>query len=476
MQVGNINSIHCKNQNHLIYYSYKFNNLFEIMITALSPLDGRYQLKVQELTPYFSEFALIKYRLIVEISFFMALSAEKGIPELPPFSNSQMKILENLIKNFDEKEAEIVKEIERITNHDVKAVEYYIKKNLEKTSLKKYLEFIHFACTSEDINNLAFALMLKDAGKHVMLPQIKEVIESIKSQAKKWKKVSMLSLTHGQPATPTTVGKEFLIFASRLQRQYDKLKVQECLGKLNGASGNFNAHYTAYPKVNWINLSKKFVQKLGLVYTPYTAQIEPHDFQSEIYDTVARINTILIDFNRDIWSYISRGIFKQKVVKGEVGSSTMPHKVNPIDFENSEGNLGIANAVLRHMSEKLPTSRMQRDLTDSTVQRNIGVGLGYSLLAYKSTLKGLSKLELNKKIIQDELDRNWTLLAEPIQTIMRKNEVPNAYEKLKELTRGKEITKKTVQDFIKSLKLPKEDKERLLKLSPHSYIGLADKL
>ena len=446
------------------------------MITALSPLDGRYQKKIGELVPFFSEYALIKHRLIVELSFFMTLSAEKGIPELPPLNDKELAIIEKIMADFDEKEAKRVKDIEKTTNHDVKAVEYYIKEKFAKTSLKKYVEFVHFACTSEDINNLSYALMLRDAGKLVILPQIKELIDTLKSLAKRWKKVAMLSLTHGQPATPTTVGKEFQIFAARLQRQYDILKKQEVLGKLNGASGNFNAHLSAYPKVNWPALSKKFVQKLGLVYNPHTAQIEPHDYQSEIYDGVARINSILIDLNRDVWSYISRGIFKQKLVKGEVGSSTMPHKVNPIDFENSEGNLGLANAVLRHMSEKLPNSRMQRDLTDSTVQRNIGVGLGYSLLAYKSTLKGLSKLELNTKIVQDELSRNWALLAEPIQTVMRKHGVPNAYEKLKELTRGKEINQATVQAFISELEIPEDDKKRLLKLTPASYIGVADKL
>lgn len=449
---------------------------YKNMITAISPLDGRYGNKVEELIPYFSEYALIKHRLIVEVAFFLALSAENGVKELPPFSDSQLKILENLVKNFDEKEAKRVKTIEKTTNHDVKAVEYYIKEKLEKTSLKKHLEFIHFACTSEDINNLAYGIMLKGAGRDVMLPQIKEVIDTLKTLARKWKKIPMLSLTHGQPATPTTVGKEFLVFAKRLERQYNQLKKQEVLGKLNGATGAYNAHLSAYPKVNWAKFSEKFVKSLGLVWNGYTTQIEPHDYQSEIYDKVALINSILVDLNRDMWSYISRGIFKQKVVKGEVGSSTMPHKVNPIDFENSEGNLGLANSVLRHMAEKLPISRMQRDLTDSTVQRNIGVGMGYSILAYKSTLKGLSKLELNTKFIQEELDNNWALLAEPIQTVMRKNGVPNAYEKLKELTRGKEINKKTVQKFIETLKIPKEDKDLLLKLSPKTYIGLAGKM
>lgn len=446
------------------------------MITALSPLDGRYKSKVEEFTPYFSEYALIKHRLIVELSFFMTLSAENGIPELPGFNNKELKLLEDMVKNFDEKEAKRVKAIERITNHDVKAVEYYIKEKLEKTSLKKHLEFVHFACTSEDINNLAYGLMLKGAGEHVILPQMKEVVKTVKKLARKWRKIPMLSMTHGQPATPTTIGKEFLVVATRLERQMDILKKQEILGKLNGASGNFNAHLSAYPKVNWPKLSKKFVQNLGLTYSPYTIQIEPHDYQSEIYDTVARFNTVLLDLDRDMWMYISRGVFKQSVIKGEVGSSTMPHKVNPIDFENSEGNLGMANAMLRHLSEKLPLSRMQRDLTDSTVQRNIGVCFGYSLLAYKSSLKGLSKLELNKKIIQAELDRNWALLAEPIQTVMRKNGVPNAYEKLKELTRGKEINKETVRAFIKTLKLQEDDKKRLLKLTPANYIGLAGKL
>ena len=456
------------------------------MITSLSPLDGRYASKIEELIPYFSEYALIKHRLIVEISWLLMLSAEKGIKELPPFSDAQLKILENIIKNFNEKEAGKVKAIEKKTNHDVKAVEYYIKEKLsskggstsggEKTSLKKYTEFIHFACTSEDINNLAIALMIQGAGNNVLLPVMKELIKTINGLAKKWKRIPMLSLTHGQPASPTTVGKELLIFVKRLERQMKALDKQETLGKINGASGNFNAHHSAYPKVDWIKLSKKFVQNLGLVHNPYTAQIEPHDFQSEIYDGIARFNTILIDFDRDIWNYISRGVFKQKIVKGEIGSSTMPHKINPIDFENSEGNLGLANSLLRHLSEKLPTSRMQRDLTDSTVQRNIGIAWGYSILAYKSTLKGLGKLELNKKIVQKELDDNWALLAEPIQTVMRKNGVPKAYEKLKELTRGKEITKESVRKFIKDLKIPKEDKERLLKLTPKTYIGLADKI
>jgi adenylosuccinate lyase len=446
------------------------------MITSLSPLDGRYASKIEELIPYFSEYALMKHRVIVEISWLMMLSSEPAIKELPPFSDKDIKTLESIIGNFDEKEAEKVKDIEKTTNHDVKAVEYYIRQKLEKTPLKKYSEFIHFACTSEDINNLAIALMIQGAGNDVLLPVMKKLVGEISALAKKWKSVPLLSLTHGQPATPTTVGKEFLVFEKRLDRQMKALDKQETLGKINGATGNFNAHCMAYPKVDWMTLSKKFVQNLGLVWNPVTTQIEPHDFQSEICDGIARFNTILIDLDRDMWSYISRGVFSQKTVKGEIGSSTMPHKVNPIDFENSEGNLGVANSLLRHMSEKLPISRMQRDLTDSTVQRNIGVAWGYSILAYKSTIKGLGKLELNKKFIQQELENNWALLAEPIQTVMRKNGVPGAYEKLKELTRGKEITKETVRKFISGLKIPKEDKERLLKLTPETYIGLAEKI
>lgn len=446
------------------------------MITALSPLDGRYASKVAPLKDYFSEYALIKYRLIVEISWFMMLSAEPGIRELASFSDKEIETLKAIVGKFDEKEATRIKEIEKTTNHDVKAVEYYLKEKLEKTSLKKHLEFIHFACTSEDINNLAYGLMIKNGLNEVMIPVMKELNKKIEQLSKKWLKVSLLSLTHGQAASPTTVGKEFLVYFKRLERQIQHLDKQEIFGKLNGATGNFNAHYAAYPKIDWMNLSKKFIQNLGLDYNPYTTQIEPHDFQSEIYDVLARFNTILIDLNRDVWGYISRGVFKQQVLSDEVGSSTMPHKVNPIDFENSEGNLGIANALLRHFSEKLPISRFQRDLTDSTVQRNIGIGFGYSLIAYRSTLKGLSKLELNKKRIQEELNSNWELLAEPIQTILRKDGISGAYEKLKSLTRGLKVTQESLATFIKNLDIPKEDKERLLQLTPEKYIGVADKI
>ncbi|MFH0820738.1 MAG: adenylosuccinate lyase [Candidatus Peregrinibacteria bacterium] len=446
------------------------------MITSLSPLDGRYKNKMGALSEYFSEYGLIKLRLTVEIYYLMALSAEKGVPEVHSFSNKELELLHNLIRKFDTKEAERVKAIEKTTNHDVKAVEYYLREKLEKTSLKKVMSFLHFALTSEDVNNLAYALMLKDGGGTVILPLMRELNKKIVQLAKAWRRVPLLSLTHGQPATPTTVGKEFLVFAHRLERQIKYLEKQDVLGKLNGASGNWSAHLAAYPKVDWMKFSQKFVNNLGLGFNPYTTQIEPHDYMSEIFDTVARFNTILIDFNRDVWGYISRGVFTQKRKEGEVGSSTMPHKVNPIDFENSEGNLGLANALLRHFSEKLPISRFQRDLSDSTVQRNIGTAFGYSLLAYQSTLKGLEKLELNRVATESELKDRWELLAEPIQTVMRKHGVTNAYEKLKDVTRGKKLDEKNMRAFIQSLKLPREVKERLLRLTPARYIGLADKL
>ena len=443
------------------------------MITSLSPLDGRYANKVEALVPFFSEFALIQYRVLVEVSWFLALSAEKGIPELPPFNNKELELLDKLVKNFDEQEAERVKQLEQSTNHDVKAVEYYLKEKLEKTSLKKHLEFIHFACTSEDINNLAYALMLKGSMQEVMLPKMRSLNKKIVQLSQDWRRFSLLSLTHGQPASPTTVGKEFLVFSKGLERQIGHLESQEYFGKINGATGNWSAHHVAYPKVNWIKFSENFVKNLGLTHNPVTTQIESHDFQSELYDALARFNTVMLDFDRDVWGYISRGIFKQRVVKGEVGSSTMPHKVNPIDFENSEGNLGLANALLRHLSEKLPLSRFQRDLTDSTVQRNIGVAFGHCLLAYESALKGLEKLGLNRAKLEQELNENWALLAEPIQTILRKHGVSNAYEKLKALTRGKEVNEKTVRQFIQSLPLPAEAKKQLLQLTPATYVGLA---
>lgn len=440
-------------------------------LNALSPLDGRYQTKVSQLSHFFSEYGLIKYRLLVEIAFFVALSQEKNIKEFPALSKTNINYLSKIAENFDEKEAQKVKDIEKKTNHDVKAVEYYLKQKIEKSGMKKYSEFVHFACTSEDINNLAYALMIKDSLEQVCFPAIDSLEKEIRKSAKKWKDVSLLSKTHGQPASPTTVGKEFLVFAERLKRQFDIFKKQEILGKINGASGNYCAHAIAYPNVNWLQFSKKFVKKLKLTPNLVTVQIEPHDYMAEIFDCFKRINTILLDFDRDMWMYISNGIFKQKLKAGEVGSSTMPHKVNPIDFENSEGNIGLANALFSHMGEKLMVSRLQRDLSDSTVQRNIGSAFGYSLLAYQSTLKGISKIELNEEACAEELDNNWEVLAEAIQTVMRKHNIPKPYEKLKELTRGKRLKQQDVVTFIAKLKIPKEDKDRLLTLTPGKYVG-----
>ncbi len=446
------------------------------MITSLSPLDGRYKDKVEVLAGFFSEHALMKFRLLVEVRFFQALADEKRITELGALSATEKDLLESLVKNFSAKEAERVKTLEKTTNHDVKALEYYLKEKLGKTSLKNRLEFIHFACTSEDVNNLAYGLMLKGAIEKVMRPTLEDLQKTLKKQARAWQKEPLLALTHGQPATPTTVGKELKVFAHRLARQIAQLKKQEFLGKLNGATGNYSAHMAAYPGVDWPALSKSFVQSLGLTWNPLTTQIESHDGMAELFHGLMRANTILLNLNRDLWMYISRGVFRQKAVAGEIGSSTMPHKVNPIDFENAEGNLGLANALLSHMAEKLPISRLQRDLTDSTVQRNSGMAFGYALLAYRSTLKGLGRLELNKKVIQEELENNWELLAEPIQTVLRKHGVRGAYEKLKALTRGKKVTRETLKKFIQSLKIPEADKKRLLALTPATYLGLAQKL
>lgn len=446
------------------------------MHKALSPLDGRYRSKVEPLATYFSEEALMRYRLMVEVEYFIALGDEKGIKEVSKLSVGNQNLLRDLVKRFDEKEAQKIKIIEGRTNHDVKAIEYYLKEKFAKSPLKNQSEFIHFGLTSEDVNNLSYALMTKEAMGYVLLPKLNEMNKKIVQLSKKWKTIPLLSLTHGQPATPTTVGKELANAAYRLKRQSDQLKKQDYLGKLNGATGNYSAQLVAYPKVNWPAFSAKLIKKLGLKQNPLTAQIEPHDWNAELFDALARTNTILTDLSRDIWGYISRGVFKQKVVAGEIGSSTMPHKVNPIDFENAEGNLGLSNALLRHMAKKLPISRFQRDLTDSTVQRNIGVALGYSLLAYEAMLKGLNKLEVDKARCHQELENNWELLAEPIQTILRKNGVPNAYEKLKELTRGKKVNKKIVQDFIANLPIPQADKQALLKLTPQTYIGLSPKL
>jgi len=444
-------------------------------LLAISPIDGRYAKQSSELREIFSEFGLIKNRVIVEIEWLKMLANEKAIKEIPALSADAIKALDNIVAEFAVNDAARVKEIERTTNHDVKAVEYFLK---EKVAGNKELhainEFIHFACTSEDINNLAYALMLKDARSNVLLPVMDEVINAIKGLAHQNAAQPMLSRTHGQPASPSTLGKEMANVAARLLRQREQVANNPVLGKINGAVGNYNAHLSAYPEIDWQSLAEQFVTNLGLQWNPYTTQIEPHDYIAEVFDAIARFNTILIDFDRDVWSYISLAYFKQKTVAGEVGSSTMPHKVNPIDFENSEGNLGLANAIFTHLSQKLPLSRWQRDLTDSTVLRNLGVGMAHSLIAYKATLKGIGKLEVNTQRLNNDLDQNWEVLAEPIQTVMRRYGIEKPYEKLKELTRGQSITQATLQEFIKTLDIPEEAKQRLLALTPHSYVGNAE--
>ena len=447
-------------------------------LNALSPLDGRYQSKLDALRPYFSEYALIKHRAWVEVEWLKALSGALELTEIAPFSAETIHELDAAIANFSEDDASQVKAIEARTNHDVKALEYWLKEKFDgNPEIKKASEFIHFACTSEDINNLSHGLMLKTARDSVMLPFLNNLIARMSELAKELAGQPMLSRTHGQTASPTTMGKELANVVYRLQRQQKQLAANEILGKINGAVGNFNAHLSAYPHFDWENFAKKFVESLGLTYNPMTIQIEPHDYMAELYDTLARINTILIDINRDIWGYISVGYFKQKVKAGEIGSSTMPHKVNPIDFENSEGNLGLANAVLRHMAEKLPISRWQRDLTDSTVLRNMGVAFGYTLLGYDSCLRGLNKLEVNPARLAEDLDNSWEVLAEPIQTVMRRYGIENPYEQLKELTRGKGgINKASLHTFISGLNIPEEAKQYLLALSPATYIGKATEL
>jgi adenylosuccinate lyase len=443
-------------------------------LTAVSPIDGRYGSKTAELRSAFSEFGLIKYRVTVEIRWLQRLAEHADIKEIGPFSKETITILNELVDNFDEGDAAKIKEIERTTNHDVKAVEYFIKEQISnKPELTEILEFVHFACTSEDINNLSHALMLKEGRDTVLLPQVEEIASKISEMAIAYADVSMLSRTHGQTASPTTVGKEMANVAYRLNRQIDQIRQIPLLGKINGAVGNYNAHLSAYPNIDWEDNAKVFIGSLGLEMNPYTTQIEPHDYIAELFDAIARFNTILIDFNRDIWGYISLGYFKQKTIAGEVGSSTMPHKVNPIDFENSEGNLGLANAVFGHLGQKLPISRWQRDLTDSTVLRNMGVGFGYSLIAYQSTLKGIGKLELNQQRLAEDLDNTWEVLAEPVQTVMRRYNIPEPYEKLKALTRGQGITKEAILAFVETLDMPEEAKEELRNLTPASYIGNA---
>ena len=443
-------------------------------LTALSPLDGRYAGKVGELRPIFSEYGLIKARVTVEVRWLQMLAAHADIAEVPPFSKQANAFLDAIVTGFDELDAERVKQIERTTNHDVKAVEYLLKEKVAgNAELAAIAEFFHFACTSEDINNLSYALMLNEARESILLPEMDAIIGTVAEGAKQYANQPLLSRTHGQTASPTTMGKEWANIAYRLERQRRQVAEVSMLGKINGAVGNYNAHLAAYPELAWSEIARDFVESLGLTWNPYTIQIEPHDYIAELNDAVARFNTILIDFCRDIWGYISLGYFKQRVVAGEVGSSTMPHKVNPIDFENAEGNLGLANALLGHLAEKLPISRWQRDLTDSTVLRNLGVGFGYSLLAYSSAQKGFGKLEINTDRINADLDASWEVLGEAVQTVMRRYGLPNPYEQMKELTRGKGITPERLAEFINGLDIPAEAKQQLLALTPASYTGNA---
>lgn len=442
-------------------------------LTAVSPLDGRYAAQTEPLRPFFSEYGLIKRRVQVEIEWLQILTDSSEIMNGPPLSASALVELQSISQSFNLAQAERVKEIERVTNHDVKAVEYFIKERLLSTSMKNLVELIHFACTSEDINNLAYNLALRDARATIVGPVMQQVIAAIDLLAVKYADQPMLSRTHGQAATPTTLGKEMANVADRLEKQYRRTMAVPVYGKINGAVGNFNAHVVAYPTVNWPQLAQRFVEGLGLVYQPLTTQIEPHDGMAELFDAVAGFNTVLLDFNRDVWAYISMGYFKQQTVANEVGSSTMPHKVNPIDFENSEGNLGLSNAVLNHLASKLPISRLQRDLSDSTVSRNMGVGLGYALLAYRATLKGISKLEANPQRMAQDLDQAWEILAEPIQMVMRRYGIDKPYERMKELTRGQKVTKEMLEAFVQTLELPDEAKTRLQALTPANYIGLA---
>ncbi len=442
-------------------------------LTAISPLDGRYGEKLRPLRSIFSEFGLIARRVQVEVRWLQCLAAHPGITEVPAFSDDTTAFLDRLLANFGPEAAAAIKAIESRTNHDVKAVEYFLKEAVASESeLLAASEFIHFACTSEDINNLAHGLMLRD-GLKIIREAMQAIVSELAIIARTQAETPMLSRTHGQTASPTTLGKEFANVVARLQRQLTQFDGCEILGKINGAVGNYNAHLVTYPSVDWTALAHEFVEALGLTWNPYTTQIEPHDYMAEIFDAMARFNTILIDFNRDIWGYIALGYFKQRTIEGEVGSSTMPHKVNPIDFENSEGNLGLANAVLGHLTQKLPISRWQRDLTDSTVLRNMGVGFAYSLLAYQSCLKGIGKLEVNKQKLAQDLDNSWEVLAEPIQTVMRRYGIPEPYEKLKALTRGQAITPTILAEFIQSLELPEEAKAQLLALTPQGYTGNA---
>jgi adenylosuccinate lyase len=444
-------------------------------LTAISPIDGRYARKSESLRSIFSEYGLIRHRVLVEIRWFQTLSNHPSITEVPLFSDAANELLESIIDNFDVSQAQKIKHIEKTTNHDVKAVEYFLKDQVaELSELNQLTEFIHFACTSEDINNLSHALMLKSGKDQELIPALESVVESIKVLAHQHSDVAMMSRTHGQPASPTTVGKEMANVVYRLQRQIRQIKKIDMLGKINGAVGNYNAHLSAYPDLNWPEISQQFVESLGIRFNPYTTQIEPHDYIAELFDAICRCNTILIDFSRDIWSYISIGYFTQRTIEGEIGSSTMPHKVNPIDFENAEGNFGIANATLGHLAQKLPISRWQRDLTDSTVLRNLGSGFAYSIIALDSLQRGIAKLEVNHEVISRDLDQNWEVLAEPIQTVMRRYGVDQPYEKLKALTRGQQINAEIIREFVQGLDIPDHAKQQLIDMTPGSYTGNAE--
>lgn len=444
-------------------------------LTAISPIDGRYAGKSESLRSIFSEYGLIRHRVLVEIRWLQALSNHPAITEVPVFSKKANSLLESIISEFDPGQAQRIKDIEKTTNHDVKAVEYFLKEQVaDSTELGKVREFFHFACTSEDINNLSHALMLGTGKDQVLMPALARVVESIKNLAHQHADVAMLGRTHGQPASPTTLGKEMANVVYRLDRQINQIDKLDMLGKINGAVGNYNAQLSAYPEVDWPAFARQFVESLGIRFNPYTTQIEPHDYIAELFDALRRCNTILIDFSRDIWSYISIGYFRQKTIADEVGSSTMPHKVNPIDFENAEGNFGIANAVLSHLAEKLPVSRWQRDLSDSTVLRNIGSGFAYSLIALESLQLGISKLEVDREAISQDLNQNWGVLAEPVQTVMRRYGVEQPYEKLKALTRGRQIDAQVIREFVQSLDIPEHAKQQLTDLTPESYIGNAD--
>ena len=446
-------------------------------LAALSPLDGRYARTVDPLRVYFSEQALIRYRIRIELEWLQSLAAERGVRELKPFSQRTLGAFRKLIEDFSERDAEHIKAIEAETNHDVKAIEYWLRSKLgSNREAQAALEFIHFACTSEDINNLSYALMLRDSRDEVMLPRLDEIIEALRALAKRHAAAAMLARTHGQPATPTTLGKEMANFVHRLQRARQRVAAVPILGKINGAVGNYNAHLAAYPDVDWPRFARRFVERLELEFNPYTTQIDPHDWTAELLDAYARANSILLDFNRDVWGYISLGYFSQKVKAGEVGSSTMPHKVNPIDFENSEGNIGIANALFRHLAEKLPVSRWQRDLSDSTAQRNIGAALGHTLLAYAAAQRGIAKLQADEDRLAADLDANWEVLAEAVQQVMRRHGVADAYDKLKAISRGKRLDRAALGRFIKSLPIPAEAKKRLLALTPARYTGQAAEL